>query len=358
MTDLQPFLVSPGERVIDLVAKIDRNAQGIALVVDDRKLVGTVTDGDVRRALLSRQDLDEDVQELLERKWRDYPETRVPVTAPVGTSTTELISLMNERRIRHVPLVDKDGRVADLALLSELVREYELPLTAVVMAGGFGHRLRPLTEDLPKPMLPVGGRPVLEHIIDQLRTAGIKRVNLTTHFKGDVISEHFGTGSKHGVDIAYVQEDEPLGTAGALGLLEEADGPLLVMNGDILTRIDFVAMHAFHTEHQAAMTVAVKDHDLEVPYGVVDTDGLVIRAIHEKPRIRHFINAGIYILDPEVRSHIEPRTPVDMPHLVAKLVADGARVVSFPVHEYWLDIGHAATYEQAERDHGSGKLAT
>jgi dTDP-glucose pyrophosphorylase len=337
---------------------MDRNAAGIALVVDDDGcLIDTVTDGDVRRALLAHTDIEQPVSALLDHK-RSSPDHHPPITAPEGTLAADLITTMNAAVIRQVPLVDDDGRVTGLALLSDLVREYEQPLTAVVMAGGFGRRLMPLTESTPKPMLPVGGRPVLEHILDGLRSSGIKHVNLTTHFKGELIHGHFGDGADFGLDISYVNEDQPLGTAGALALLEQSDGPLLVMNGDVLTRVDFAQMHAFHAEHEAAMTVAVKAHEVEVPYGVIETDGSFVREINEKPRIRHFINAGIYILDPQVRGHIEPGEPLDMPQLVQRLVAAGLRVASFPVHEYWIDIGHYESLEQAERDLDAGKMST
>ena len=263
---------------------------------------------------------------------------------------------MTTRSLRHIPLIDRDGRVTDVALLDDLVRQYELPLTAVVMAGGYGTRLRPLTDDMPKPMLPVAGKPLLEHIVEQLSANGIRRVNLTTHYKPEAISGHFGDGSRYGLDIGYTHEDEPLGTAGALRLLEESDEPLLVMNGDILTRVDFRAMLDFHREHAAAMTVAVREEEFAVPFGVVQTDGTAITDIQEKPVLREFINAGIYLLDPRVRGHLPPEARFDMPQLVQRLLGAGETVVGFPVHEYWVDIGELTGYEQAGHDAASGKL--
>ena len=183
-----------------------------------------------------------------------------PSAGPIGTPPAELVALMRSYDVRQIPLVDEDDRVQDLALLHELVDVEGPPLRAVVMAGGFGTRLAPLTEDTPKPMLPVGDRPLLERIIEQLREAGIRHVNLTTHYRADVIAAHFGDGREHGVEIEYVPEERPLGTAGALGLVD-ADGPILVMNGDILTRLDFRAMHRFHDEHGAEMTVAVRPYE-------------------------------------------------------------------------------------------------
>jgi NDP-sugar pyrophosphorylase family protein len=198
-------------------------------------------------------------------------------------------------------------------------------------------------------MLPVGDRPLLERIIEQLREAGIRHVNLTTHYRADAIAAHFGDGREHGVEIEYVPEERPLGTAGALGLVE-ADEPILVMNGDILTRFDFRAMHRFHDEHGAHMTVAVRPYEARVPYGLVEIDGGRVSGISEKPLVRGFVNAGIYLIDPEVRRFVEPGEALDMPQLIERLVAEDLSVVGFPLREYWLDIGHLADYERALAD--------
>ena len=279
---------------------IDRSGKGIALVLnDDGCLMATITDGDIRRAVLAGIDLNLAITNLLESRGAAFRGT--PVTKPMGTPDDVLLHTMTEKGLRQIPLIDEDGRVANLILLSDLVKEYELPLRAVVMAGGFGTRLRPLTDDVPKPMLPLGTRPLLELIVEQLRDAGIRQVNVATHYKGDVIANHFKDGQDFGVDIRYVKEDQPLGTAGALSLLEESDEPLLVINGDILTRVDFRSMLNFHREHAADLTVAVKQYEFSVPYGVVMTDGVAVTGISEKPIVKQFINAGIYLLNPAVQ---------------------------------------------------------
>lgn len=349
MAELAQLSISPDSSLRAAMACIDRNARGIALVVDPQgQLMGTVTDGDIRRAILSGLDLELPVTVLLERRAATpYPQ---PVTATAGTPTARLIRLMNEHAIRHVPLLDERGRVVDVALLSDLVKEYELPLRAVVMAGGFGTRLRPLTEDLPKPMLPVGDRPLLELIIEQLRGSGIRQVNVTTHYKGEAITQHFGDGREFGVEIRYVEEHEPLGTAGALSLLEASDAPLLVINGDILTRVDFGAMLDFHREHHADMTIAVRQYEFRVPYGVIETEGVAVKGITEKPVLKRFINAGIYLLNPDVCRYVPDAQSYDMPELISRLLAEGRRVIGFPVLEYWLDIGHVDDYRQAQAD--------
>ena len=353
--DLTPFLVTPNETIRDAMACIDRNAKGIALVVDpDQHLLATVTDGDIRRALLDHVDPDAPLTVLVDRRAEEPFLT--PVTALAGTDAAVLIDLMTQHSLRHVPLVDEEGRVAGLAVLTDLVREVELPLRALVMAGGFGTRLHPLTAETPKPMLPVGGRPLLEHVIDQLRACGIKHVNLSTHYRADAITEHFGDGSRFGIDIAYVNEEQPLGTAGALSLVAESTEPMLVINGDILTRVDYRAMLDFHREHEAAMTVAVRREEVQLPFGVVEAEGERIRGIQEKPSTAHFINAGIYLLDPSVRRFVPNAERFDMPELVTKLIEEGEAVVAFPVTEYWMDVGQHSAYEQAERDLGAGKL--
>ena len=236
----------------------------------------------------------------------------------------------------------------DIALLSELITEQHPPTSAVIMAGGRGSRMRPLTDDIPKPMLPVGDRPLLESILDQLRKARINHINLITHYKKEVISNHFGNGAGFGVEIQYVEEDQPLGTAGGLSLLEASDGPLLVINGDIFTEVNFQAMMDFHRENKADMTVAVKNQEFSLPYGVVETDGVRITSISEKPVVRHFINAGIYLLNPELCRQIPAGQPYDMTELIALLIKDGRTVVSFPVHEYWLDIGQQSDYQRVQ----------
>jgi dTDP-glucose pyrophosphorylase len=345
--DLEPLLLGAEASVRDAMACIDRNATGMALVVDAaRTLLGTVTDGDVRRAMLAELELETPVTVLLDRQ-RALAEPRpFPLTSPVGTPPAELVALMRRYDVRQVPLVDEAGRVEALALLEELIEVEGPPLRAVVMAGGFGKRLGELTSETPKPMLPVGDRPLLERIIGQLRDAGITHVNLTTHYRAETIAAHFGDGREFGVEIEYVSEEQPLGTAGALGLVD-AGGPLLVMNGDILTRVDFRAMHRFHDEHEADMTVAVRPYELRVPFGVVELEGPAISGISEKPLVRGFINGGIYLLSPQVRSFVLPGEALDMPQLIERLVADGRAVVGFPLREYWLDIGDPEDYERA-----------
>lgn len=353
MPDIADLIVSRAHSVRQVMESIDRSAKGIALVLDtEARLVGTVTDGDIRRAILAGINLDLPVTELLALRKSQFSS---PVTAAIGTDDPTLLHMMTETGVRHIPLLDSEGRVVDVAFLSDLVTEYELPLRAVVMAGGFGTRLSPLTDDLPKPMLPVGAKPLLELIVEQLRVAGIRQVNVATHYRGEMISDHFKDGQDFGVEIRYVKEDQPLGTAGALSLLEESDEPLIVMNGDILTRIDFRAMLNFHREHKAELTVGVRQYEFRVPYGVVTTDGVDVIRISEKPVVQQFINAGIYLLNPSVCRLIPNGRPYDIPELIERLLQEQRCVVCFPIREYWLDIGKADQYDQAKADMASGR---
>jgi dTDP-glucose pyrophosphorylase len=345
MIDLTEFVVSADRPIREVIAQIDRNAKGLALVVDAAgRLVTTITDGDVRRAILAGVDLGNPVEALVSAVKAGEAG---PITVQVGTPATEVVDLMTRLEIRHVPVVDSDGRVVDVMFLPDLVRAYELPLRALIMAGGYGTRLRPLTDSLPKGMLPVGDRPLLERIVRQLRDSGIRRVNLATHYRADVIEDHFGDGREFNVEIEYVNEDQPLGTAGALSLMAESQEPLLVINGDILTGLDFTSMLDFHRRHDAHMTVGVRPFEFQVPYGVVRTDGVDVQTICEKPVERYLINAGIYLLNPDVCRLVPAGQHYDMTDLIERLIAEGRRVISFPIREYWMDIGRASDYERA-----------
>lgn len=337
------------------VSTIDRSGRiSVALVTDSEgRLLNTVTDGDVRRALLARLTLKDPITSLLAIKSKGpHP---LPVTAPANAEAETVLELMRARGVRQIPLVDPEGHVCDIITLGDLITEEPRALQAVVMAGGFGTRLRPLTEHIPKPMLPVGGRPLIELIVDQLRHTGVQKINITTHYQAEQIISHFGNGADFGVDIEYVQEESPLGTGGALGLIKRPEDPFLVINGDILTDIDFRAMHAYHQEHGAKMTVAVRRYEVQVPYGVVECDGPHVRELKEKPHLGFFVNAGIYLLEPDVYDYIPVGEQFNMTDLIDRLLAEQRTVVSFPVREYWLDIGQHADYERAQLDAMNGK---
>lgn len=347
--ELKCLFLSPDQTIRAAMECVDRGACGIALVVDqERRLLGTITDGDVRRAILAGKDLELPVSVLLANKISTrYPK---PVTAQLGANRETLLELLHQNALRQLPVLDGEGRVVDLVMLDDLIPTQDLPLQAVIMAGGLGTRLRPLTEDLPKPMLPVGGKPLMELLIEQLRQLGIRRVNVTTHYKPEKISDHFGDGSSFGVELNYVNEDKPLGTGGALGLIDAPKEPLLVINGDILTKVDFRAMLAYHQEHHAVMTVAVKQYDIKVPYGVIECEGSRVCALKEKPQLHFLVNAGVYLLEPKVYEFIPNGEHFNMTDLIQWLLDANHIVASFPIIEYWVDIGQLADYEQAQND--------
>jgi dTDP-glucose pyrophosphorylase len=349
MKELDKLFITRAQTLRDALRCLDANGEGIALVVaEDRKLLGTITDGDLRRATLASLDVDrETVDSLLSRR---KGRSARPLTARAGTSAVELMRMMKKSGLRHIPLVDAKGQVQELALLRELALEDDLPVTAVVMAGGLGTRLRPLTENLPKPMLPVGDRPVMEHVLEQLQKVGISHVSITTHYKPESIIEHFGDGRRFGMEIDYVNEKEPLGTAGALGLLKPPEGPVLVINGDVLTQVNFKAMHSYHVDNQAVMTVGVRRFEVQVPYGVVTIEGSSVTQLDEKPTYRFFINAGVYLIEPAVFLLIKDREKLDATDLIDRLIAAGKKVVGFPIHEYWLDIGRPDDYARANKE--------
>ena len=355
MSDINKMFLPEESNLRDVMLCIDKNERGIAIIIDSGKhLVGTITDGDIRRAILSGKDLDDHVSVILKNKNNTpYPK---PITAKQGTSNDDLLLLMREASIRWVPILDDEECVVDLITIEDLVPKTAVDMEAVIMAGGQGSRLRPLTENLPKPMLPVGGRPLMELIIDQLKNSGINKVNITTHYKPEKIVDYFGNGNKFGVDIDYVQENQPLGTAGALGLMKRPDKPLLVMNGDILTNVNYKSLLDFHQEHNADLTMAVRNHIIDVPYGVIECDDEKVLQIKEKPQVKLFVNAGIYLLEPTVFDFIPSGKFFNMTDLIQWLIKANKNVISFPINEYWLDIGQHNDYNQAQNDISEGRI--
>jgi dTDP-glucose pyrophosphorylase/CBS domain-containing protein len=352
--------ISPTASIRDAIAVIDAGVSGIALcVTEDRRLIGTVTDGDVRRLMLANIGLDTSVQVLLDRKRGTSIER--PLTVALGTPHDQMLQLMRQHNIRQLPMVDAEERVVRLVMLEDLVEEPDVPIRAIIMAGGFGKRLRPLTDDVPKPMLQVGDRPLIEHVVDHLRDAGVRQVNISTFYLPEQIVSHFGDGHRFGVDVHYIQEECPRGTAGALGLLESLEEPVLVTNGDILTSINYRSLWDFHRDHEAALTVAVRKYEIKVPYGVVNHTETSITGLTEKPTIEFFVNAGIYLIEPEalklIPSHLPDGAQFHMTDLIQLLLEQRRKVISFPVHEYWVDIGQMEDYQRAQDDVLQGRVA-
>lgn len=319
---------------------IDRGSAQIALVIDgERRLLGTVTDGDIRRALLRGEGFETPVEHVMHRKFRS-----LPAMADEG----EALALMRRETLHQIPAIDVHGKVVRLFLLEDLIKPKTLPNPVVIMAGGEGRRLGPLTKNCPKPMLCVGGKPLLEIIIEQCIEAGFLDFYLAVNYLKKQIQDHFEDGARWKVRIQYLEEDKPLGTAGALSLLpKQPTDPLLVLNGDVLTRVDYTRLLRFHAEQNAAATLCVREHTTQIPYGVVRLDDLRVLTLEEKPVLSHYVNAGIYLLDPGLLELVPDDSFFDMPQLLERAMEAHHRVSAFPIHEYWLDVGLPETLERA-----------
>ena len=335
-------LVGPSISLEDAIGVLDKAGLRIVLIVDDdRRLLGTLTDGDVRRALLRHLPLDIGVGEVM---------CSTPHVAHRDWTRDHVLSVMENTQLLQLPVVDEDGIVLGLETLHRLLEARQLDNPVFLMAGGFGTRLHPLTHDCPKPLLKVGNKAILELILESFIEAGFHRFYVSTHYLPEMIREHFGDGSRWGVTIQYIHEEHPLGTGGALGLLphDEINLPMLMMNGDLLTRINYRGLLDFHDAHDSIATMCVREHEYKVPYGVITSDGHRVTGMVEKPVKRYFINAGIYILTPELVRSVKPGTHIDMPTLLENAIGLGRDVTMFPMHEYWLDIGRMEDFHRAQ----------
>jgi len=322
------------------IHSLDESAVQIVMVVSsDGALLGTLTDGDIRRGLLRGFDMDSVVDSLIHRE---------PLVVPPQLSRDTVLQLMRANKVRQLPVVDEARQVVGLHVWDELMAPIPRPNLMVIMAGGQGTRLRPYTETCPKPMLPVGGKPMLEHIIERARGEGFQRFVLTTHYLGHMVENYFGDGSRWHVSIDYVREESPLGTSGALGLLDpKPDVPFIVTNGDVLTDIHYGELLDFHCHHGASATMAVRQHEWQHPFGVVQTNGVDIVGFEEKPIIKSHINAGVYALESEALNFLSAGEYCDMPTLFSRLQGQGHRTVVYPMHEPWLDVGRIDDYDAA-----------
>lgn len=340
----QNALIPPDTTIEQAILVIDKSGLKVALVVDgERKLLGTVTDGDVRRGLLRHLPLSVRVTEIMQAS---------PITCQDGQPREEVLRQMRLRGVEQIPVLDAHGRITGLQTLQELNQPLRLDNSVVLMAGGLGSRLRPLTTDCPKPMLKIGAKPLLETIIESFAEHGFHNFYLSVNYLAEMVKDYFEDGSEWGVNIRYLEEEKPLGTAGALGLIDKAQLtlPAIVMNGDILTRVNFAALLKFHQEHQAAATMCAREWQYQVPYGVVNAEGHKIVGITEKPVEHYFVNAGIYVLDRPAFDLITPGEYLDMPTLFNLLIQQRQETCLFPIREYWLDIGQHHDFEQANKD--------
>ncbi|CAH6917606.1 D-glycero-D-manno-heptose 1-phosphate guanosyltransferase [Vibrio chagasii] len=337
-------IVKPEATIVDALRVIDSEALRIALVVNDEQhLLGVVTDGDIRRGILNSLPLDTPIAEIMNCS---------PTTASINTAKEQLVKLMESQSILAVPLLE-ENKVVGLETLHHLFEEKTYQNPVFIMAGGFGTRLRPLTDNCPKPMLKIGNKPILETVIRSFIKAGFENFYISTHYMSEQIQNHFGDGTELGVNINYVYEEVPLGTGGALGLLPSdlpQDLPLIMMNGDVLTKVDFERLLDFHNDNEADATMCVREYDYQIPYGVINGEGNKITSMVEKPIQRFFVNAGIYVVSPRVLQSVEKNQKIDMPTLLEQHMEERQKVLMFPVHEYWLDIGRMDDFKRAQMD--------
>ncbi len=344
MTNLSDIVVKPTITIRQALLTIDQNEKKIVLVVDSKgKLIGTLNDGDIRRGLLQGYHLHDTIENIYFKS---------PTVANINDSKESIIRLATAKKILQIPLVDNEGVLVGLKHLDELIDQKKKPNKVVLMVGGLGTRLRPLTETTPKPMLPVGNKPILQTIIEKFAEYGYINIILCVNYKSQMIQDFFTDGSKFGVHIDYIHEQDRMGTAGALSLLSTIPNePFFVMNGDLLTNINFDNFLDFHLANRSVASMCVREYDFQVPYGVVNIDHGHITSIVEKPIHKFYVSAGIYLLNPEVIREIPADTFYDMPTLFEALLAEGKPVLSFPIHEYWLDIGRMHDYERANIDY-------
>lgn len=344
MSDWKKTLLKSSALMKDAIKILNNESFRIVLVEDeDKKLIGTITDGDIRRGLLKHLPMNSQLSEFMSTE---------PTVAKVTDNHNQILLKMQELDLLQIPIVDDYGKVVGLETLQNLNEKKRYGNPVFLMAGGLGKRLRPLTKDIPKPMLNVGSQPILETILKQFIEAGFYNFYISINYKAEILQAHFKDGSDWKVSIKYINEDEPLGTAGALGLLPKdiPDLPIIVMNGDLLTKVDFQELLSFHIEQGLQATMCVRDYEFKVPYGVIHAEGHCITSIIEKPVHKFFINAGIYVLNPVVLNMINGKDYLDMPDLFSELINEGKQASIFPLYEYWLDIGKINQFNQAQID--------
>ena len=328
----------------DVVHIIDREALRAAFIIDTSdSLMGVVTDGDVRRAILRNVSFDSCVSNIMQTK---------PITCSPNHSSLTIKRMMEQNKLLHMPIVD-NGRLVDVILMDDFQTTTSLDNPVFIMAGGFGTRLRPLTDNCPKPMLEIGGKPILESIIERFIEFGFHKFYISLHYKSDMITSYFRDGKSLGISIEYVREENPLGTAGALGLLPDNTStlPMIVINGDILTQVDFRKLLEYHQSKKFIATMCVRQYEYQVPYGVIETDGTTITSIEEKPSYNFFVNSGIYVLEQDLLKTVTKHQSLDMPELLDSQMKLGKSVGMYPLHEYWLDIGKMQDFERAQSEY-------
>ena len=343
MRDWKKSTVLVTSTIREAIELIDSNALQIALVVDEENhLLGTVTDGDIRRSVLRGVSLETGIDAVMNKE---------PVSVDITLSAQGILDLMKKKDVRQMPVLDENRKIVGLEMMEDLLTPMAKENAVVLMAGGRGSRLKHLTEDLPKPLLEVGNKPILETILENFIDHGFSRFYIAVNYKNEMIQEYFGKGEKWGVQIDYLIEEEPLGTAGALSLMPETPKhPLIVMNGDLLTKVNFAQVLDYHESHEAEATLCIRDYEVQLPFGVVDHEEGFVTGIKEKPIQKCAINAGIYVLNPSLVSRASKAGFCDMTQLLMDAQKEGAKVAAYAFRDYWIDIGRLKDLEKAQGD--------
>jgi len=335
-------ILAPEDNMEKAIQVLNTKTLKIVLITNKNgQLLGTITDGDIRRALINKLGMNTPLKDIMSKN---------PSVAFIEEERGNILTMMKNKKVQQIPVLDADKKVVGLETLLDLLSPSQCDSPVFIMAGGFGKRLRPLTDKTPKPLLDVGSKPILETILHQLIEAGFNDFYISTYYRAKMVKQYFGDGSKWGISIQYLEEKKPLGTAGSLGLLpkNKIKLPFIMMNGDVLTKINFKTLLDFHIENKSFATMCVREYTYQVPFGVVEIDKQFITSIVEKPIQRFFVNAGIYVFEPSLIDEVDGINYLDMPELLEQLIKNDKQISTFPVHEYWSDIGQIKEYEKAQ----------
>ncbi len=343
MENVLKICMQSNKTLFDVLKNLENEESQIVLIInEDKKLLGTISDGDIRRHLITGNTLDTKVSEVMNKNF---------ISVNQGERKQRILQIMRDKGINQIPIINDSGEIIEIVLLKELieVKNY-LDNPVLVMAGGIGSRLRPFTENCPKPMLKIGDKPILEILIEQLIDNGFSNFYISVNYLKEQIIEYFGDGRKWSIDIKYLIEEKPLGTAGALSLLpKEINKPFIVINGDILTKFNMKQLIDFHLKNKSYLTICAREYEINVPFGVIETNGIELENIIEKPTYRNYINAGVYTFDSEVLEVISRNETIDMPVLIKKLKSLNKKIIICPIHEYWIDIGQHESLNKAHQ---------
>lgn len=344
MKNMDNIKLSVNQTIIEALKIINKGALQIALVVDDNnKLIGTLTDGDIRRALINNFNLEDRIENII---------FKTPTIAKTSDSIEDIIKLALEKKFHHIPIVDDNNILIELKVIDDLIKNRIKSNKVVLMVGGLGTRLKPLTDNTPKPMLEVGDKPILETIINQFSKFGFKNIVLCVNYKSEIIKDYFKDGSEFGVEIEYIYENKRMGTAGALSLLKnKPKEAFFVMNGDLLTNINFSDLLDYHNANKSIATMGVREYRMQVPYGVVNTIGTDIKTIEEKPMLNFFVSGGVYVFDPVCLDIIPNDKYHDMPAFFEDIISNKNKSITYPIKDYWLDIGRPEDFEKANKEY-------